>query len=773
MIRSSSRSATPKPFLYPNTHVRKLACALLVISSAGAVSLACSGAERDTTAARQRFSEKDVLPLVRVRLYASGVGYFERNGRVDGGQSVLPVPAGHLDDALKSLVLLDAEGLGSVSFPSRLSPAVARARAGLPSSQDSVLSYDRLLVALRGELVELVVNSSRVQDSNPKTVSGRVIDVVAVQPSHPSYDHGLPNQRLADGESVPEAMERLQVLLLTDDGGIVRLDASELVSVRAVDELVSKRLNAALSARLATRSNQHQLLQLTSKRAPTDVRLAYLAEAPTWRPSYRLLLDEPNDASRLQAWALIHNDTDEPWRKIQLELVDGHPNSFLFPMTAPRYERRHLETPDTELSSVPQLSTTTPDALWGDFSEYDGEAVGRVGDEGLSGVGSGQGFGSGHGRLGGSHRTAKAKVSRANVPRGSTLLWAGDLARAAGVVPVARETTSVFRVDSTLDLAPQHSAMVPFMDAAVAASAIVWFDELDAQAERAIRVSNNTRKPLPAGPLAVYGRGGFLGEAMLEDLKPGDRQFARIADEPDASIKSTRTTTAREIRHVEFDGDGLSSHYFQTSTRQVSFNNQSGRQRRAYVSLPVVLNASVSGSEAVDYERSSGRAFAVFDVPAGGGKARTLEIREAMSTKQHSDALTELDLEKIIETETVPARERDIVRAALPLLTQWRQTRLEEDEVAAERTAIEAKLDRLRKHLDALAKGETGEAHGQLMQRILEREDELSDNDAKRRLVEEKVQAARSTFEEALDALNGFKEEILEQRKQAAEQSRR
>src|SRR5690606_9849647 len=141
--------------------------------------------------------------------------------------------------------------------------------------------------------------STTQPDTEPKTVRGRVIDVVAVQPSHPSYDHGLPNQRLAEGESVPEATERLQVLLLTDDGGIVRLDASELVFVRVLDELVSRRLNAALSARLATRPNQHQLLRLTgSERAPADVRLAYLAEAPTWRASYRLLLDEPNKPPR-------------------------------------------------------------------------------------------------------------------------------------------------------------------------------------------------------------------------------------------------------------------------------------------------------------------------------------------------------------------------------------------------------------------------------------------------------------------------------------------
>jgi hypothetical protein len=95
------------------------------------------------------------LPLRRVRLYASGVGYFERSGVLQGSRNSLPVPASHLDDALASLVLLSPrKNLQNVSFPSRVSPAVARARAGLSSTEDEALSFDRLLASLRGELVE-------------------------------------------------------------------------------------------------------------------------------------------------------------------------------------------------------------------------------------------------------------------------------------------------------------------------------------------------------------------------------------------------------------------------------------------------------------------------------------------------------------------------------------------------------------------------------------------------------------------------------------------
>lgn len=96
------------------------------------VQTGCVGALTEQNTAASSGAPSAVLPLQRVRLYASGVGYFERSGSMKSGSAALPVPAGHWDDALTSLVVLSADdGVGSVSFPSRLSPAVARARAGL------------------------------------------------------------------------------------------------------------------------------------------------------------------------------------------------------------------------------------------------------------------------------------------------------------------------------------------------------------------------------------------------------------------------------------------------------------------------------------------------------------------------------------------------------------------------------------------------------------------------------------------------------------------
>ena len=69
-------------------------------------------------------------------MYETGVGYFERTGSLAGRGVALPVPAGHLDDALKTLVVLSDDPqahIGGIEFASSLIPARARSLAGLPA----------------------------------------------------------------------------------------------------------------------------------------------------------------------------------------------------------------------------------------------------------------------------------------------------------------------------------------------------------------------------------------------------------------------------------------------------------------------------------------------------------------------------------------------------------------------------------------------------------------------------------------------------------------
>jgi hypothetical protein len=669
--------------------------------------------------------EGHALPLTRVRLYASGVGYFERRGTLSGDRDTLPVPASHLDDALKTLVWLAPSGpLDSISFASRLSPAVARARAGLPAEEDAALSFDRLLVSLRGERVDVKARGASVR--------GRVVEVVAVGPSHPSYVHR---------ESPPkggEEPELLQVLLLAESGELLRFESQELAFIRPLDPAVRERLEAALGARRSLRGSRRQAL-LLGARADTPIALGYLAETAVWRPSYRLLLEHPAqpDASQLQAWALVHNDSDEAWRRVRVELANGHPVSFLFPLSAPRYDRRALRTPPRELSSVPQLSTTTPDAMWGDFSEYEGETLHSVGE--VEGIGLG-GLGTiGHGAGGGGAgelRSGSAWAERAGAFEESTLLALGDLSKFAPEDPPTAKALSVFKLARAIDLPAHHSAMLPFLEAAVSTRALVWFSGFGGDAERAILLRNDTLSTLAAGPLAVFGAGGFLGEAELDVLKPGERRFARIGRDPEIELSLRGETASREERRLSAEHGELAVHELRTTRTRFRLHSRSERTREVYVALQSARNALVTGCDRLDYDRKSGNAFAVFDVAAGVTRELEVVTQEGLARKLGAATASAEELTRLAALGSLPEADRTLARGAVDPVRAIERARAQRRELEGEIELLQEDVARLREHLGALAQREAGGAQDQLVRRILEREEQLRELKAKLRALE-------------------------------------
>lgn len=742
-------------------------------------SLACAKGAPPKAATDQVPGQEQVLPLVRVRLYASGVGYFERHGDVSAGQRRLPVPLGHLDDALKSLVLLGSESEQlSLTFPSRVSPAVARARAGMAAAENAALSYDRLLAALRGENVVVTLGSA---ERLAKTqVQGRVMEVVAVEPTHPSYDHGPPGAtvkktRGEEDESGEETLApeapRLQVMLLSPEYGVIRFDFSELVSVRPIDPRIVERFEAALTARIATRANPTEWLEMSGgARALRDLRLGYLAETPIWRTSYRLVVQDRGRAE-LQAWALVHNDTDEAWHDVRLELVDSYPSSFLFPLAAPRYQRRELSNPSEELSSVPQLSTTTPDAMWGDFSDYQGELVESIAGEesgvgglGLSGSGSG---GGGHGAGFGVGTVGTVGHHTAGAAEASDLIWVGDLQRQAGVIPPAERAVSVYAVKTPLNLPAQHSALLPFLKESVSAKTIVWFSSPGASPERAIGITNSTQNTLPEGPMAVFGRGGFLGEAVLQGMQPGARQFASIGDEADFDLSVAESTTESLRRHVDFLNDRVRVHSIVIRKPHLVFNNRSGAPAEIYVGMSLVSNSVLHGSDRLDFD-SRGMPFAVFDVPAGPGTERDLVTRQGVAEPTPIGDLDLDGLDELIQDQDLPGEERAILSRVRPLLEQRLATVRGQEELEVELTSAKEEFDRLKQMSADVGAKESKEAGAVMTNRVLGALDTVRKIEGRKRSLGKELEAHTETLTTALGELNAFRAKLIEERKRAA-----
>ncbi|HEY3496928.1 MAG TPA: hypothetical protein VGK73_19650 [Polyangiaceae bacterium] len=643
------------------------------------------------------------MPLKRLRLYESGVGYFERSGAVGADAVTLPVPASHLDDALKTLVVFSGDGpsqVGGIEFGSSVSRGMARALAGLGPAPER-LGLVALLTSLKGAGVEVRAAG--------EAVSGRLVEVLDAESSDLEECVRKPG---ADAREPCTREKQPALLLMTRAGELRRIRLGDVVSARPTDPAFASRLGAALDALSEGSARLLKEVRVLA-RAGKTLSLGYVSETPVWRASYRLVLGaKPGDPSALQGWALVHNDTDEPWQKVSIELVNGRPDSFLFPLAAPRYARRELVTPENPLSTVPQLMRTTPDALWNtDAEDAYGYGLGLSGvGEGGGGRGEGIGLGS-IGTLG--HGSGAAGDSA------SSLLSVGNLAGVAATEGVESGALFRYALGQTLDLRAHGSALVPFLGEGVSARRIALFDSADGSARSGVFLVHGGSQTLPEGTLAVFGDGGFAGETALPRLKPKESTTVEFGADLDVTDETFAVERNDEPKLLSYSKDGLEEHYVRRHVIPHRFENRSGTGRDVFLRLDFVNNADVKGADEIVYDARKGRPYAVFRLEARSNAERTLQVDEGLSRRHRLAELTRTKLGKLAEASSLPEAQRKILRETIAVL---RDADGKLAALAVQRVELaerEAEVARFREHARAL--GSAGES---IAERLLASEDQ-------------------------------------------------
>lgn len=695
---------------------------------------ACHPAPAPTTPAK-------VLPLTSLRVYETGVGFFSRAGVLDASSATtLPVPAGHLDDALKSLLVWGGDKerrVIGVEFRSSVSRGMGRALAGLPADASNAVDWRDLLVSLTGAAVELRAGA--------EVLRGRVVDITGPKDQPAAEAHDGDDENGGGGSKKPEAPRAPAPVLLfvTDHGELRRFPSSAITAIRPLDAAFGRRLDAALDA-LSTRAAQteHAIRLLASAAGP--VTLGYIAETPIFRTSWRLVMDDAGAKPVLQGWALLHNDTDEDWNKVKIELVNGQPDSFLYPMAAPRYARRELIHPEAELSTVPQLLSRTPDAIWGDHVE--GEEI----DE-RYGVGGGGGLGSGYGRGAGGLGGRRASSSDSE----SDLLQVGNLAAIAAAQGAESGALFTYSLAEPLDLRAHGSALVPILAHDVAAEPIVWIDRPGVQARSAVIFTNSTGQTLPSGPIAFFAGGRFAGEAPLDRMKPGERRFLQFGNDLDVELKAGPQKERSQVKQVRFRDGRLEIHYLKTWDMTFEVENRAGAPRRLMLQLGGIgPNAQVTGADKVDFDVARAHPVIGFDVPAQKKPERKVNVVEGLMRATELDRLAGAELKRLAAEAALPEATRAQLAEAARRQAAIEERRAAVKKLEADQAVVDKDLERLRKHLEALGDEKSGSAAANpFVQRILAAEDRLES-------LRKQIETGESAIREAVEQLRGVLERI-------------
>jgi hypothetical protein len=106
-------------------------------------------------------------------------------------------------------------------------------------------------------------------------------------------------------------------------------------------------------------------VQLTDgDRGPRRLLLTYVTEAPSWKPSYRVVLGKDGQV-KLLGWAIVDNTSGEDWKDVKLGVGSSSALSFRFDLVSIRNVQRETLSPEHLFAQAPPTGLPIDDRTAG------------------------------------------------------------------------------------------------------------------------------------------------------------------------------------------------------------------------------------------------------------------------------------------------------------------------------------------------------------------------------------------------------------------------
>ncbi len=648
------------------------------------------------------------LPVARVALFSSGVGYFEHRGAITGDATLaLPFRTAEVDDALKSLVIYDLGG-GKAGSPSVSYPSLETLDRSLQSFKVDISGFPgvaELLTRLRG--AELTIDT-------PERITGRIVTVE----QRPTGQNGAARPWL----------------VLATAQGIKAVPVDGIASFAFTDRALADDFDKALAMVLGARDADRRTLSVHLPGTGTrQTAVGYVIATPVWKVSYRL--DLRGDKPWLQGWAIVDNPSDQDWNDVSLSLVSGRPVSFVQNLYAPLW----LQRPVMPLSIAGTAAARTYD------SGFDAEADVYA-------------------------EEAAPAMSRAMAPPAPMAKMSADSAYGGAAAPSLSQSSVQmasarpagdqfeFTVQKPVTLPRRQSSMIPLVAGALTAEKVSIFSPDSGSAPSSggahpmlgARITNSTGMKLPAGPITVFDGGTYAGDALLEFLPELDKRLVVYGEDLSvtgevAATSSTETVGVQVVKGVMTVSRRV------TYSRTYAFRNASATARRLVVEHPVT-----SGAELVAPAKPEEQTASVYRFPlsvSAGAQAR-LEVKER-SPSQERVVLSSLSSDSFLywsSSKELPTAVRDALKKAIDLKKKLEDAKRLVSDLQSRKTELGTDQSRIRQNLDAVGRDST--QGQQYLKRLMDAESELDRLATRIDDAKKGVQDAQSAYETYLGNLS-------------------
>ncbi len=638
------------------------------------------------------------LPIRRIIMYKHGVGYFERRGVVSGTALRLSFPREAMDDILKSLITIDLAGgqIQGIDYETPEDRAERLARGSIHLS-DSLSLLD-LLRDMRGRRVRL--------EAQGEQIDGVVIGV--------DYDTARPLHT------------PLVTIVLADGRSIRSVAVRSVTRVTILDDQAAEDLSYFLRASQSEEDRRSATLRLSD--GEHDLLVGYVAPAPAWRVSYRLLFEEepqpveagqpeqgsavvggtqtaanttarPQSSILLQGWGLFDNQLDEDLHDVTLTLVAGMPVSFRYRLYEPHTpERPWVQDEDrtvvapVEFGAMPESAPPPAPAMMKMAAPM---SVGR-----------------------------SAILSAESLDLSLDAMEQSTVAAASGA-----EAGALFqyRVAYPVSVARGQSAMVPIVGQRLTGRKELLYNQrkLPNHPVASLRMQNETGLTLERGPVTVIEASDYAGEAVLPFTRPGTELIIPYAVELGISVKEL-TSSERVLKGIQIRNGYLLVEEW--DIQSIGYWAHSTLQKPVDI---MIEQAEPNGSELFDTpepaERAQGLARWRLICAPGVETNLVVQHRRLVSRREQVRSFSMLQLRDYFERRFLDEASFKGLEALLAIYDQIGQKQLRLRQIEQERNQIYKRQQQTQGSLGPLGReGEEGKLRGRYVQQLNELENQLN-----------------------------------------------
>jgi hypothetical protein len=667
-----------------------------------------------------------ILPLKKLSLYSSGVGFFEHQGtpaaREGGAAFTLPFKLSVVDDALKSLsILIPSAASSGGTIP------VSVSYTGWPS--ENGFSFLGTELGINPGIVEMLreLRGEEVEIKTPASIRGRILAV---------------EYRASGG--VQSVVEVFLSLLCENSIRTINLkDISEIV-------FASVRINGAFAQSLdrfmEERNDGARELRVNITGAAGPVLASYVIPTAVWKVSYRL--DLSGTPPRIQGWAIVDNDSDTDWEQVELSLVSGRPVSFI----------QHLYVPYHVYRPVVPLAIA-------------GTAQSRTYDGALAYSADGEQPRAAQTQAAPMPRTANGAVQMQKAmeeesvvvrPSGAAGLegqsWAASGLASAQGADIGDQFQ--FTLNRPVTIRRRESAMLPLIESPVEARKVLVFQGGFAPTSGTVHPAigaelvNKTGMRLPAGPITIYDGGAYAGDALIGFFPEQEKRLISYGD--DLTVQGAVSITNSRIVSAVTVAQGVMT----ISRRQIFETVYTLRNSAVEAKSLIIEHRVTAGTTLAEPAAASERTAEVYrfestlpPVSRASGTF-TFTVKEERPVSEQI-TLARLNIDSFLSYAAngeIPATVRASLERAVELKRQADAAQSALSELETRRGRLVSEQDRIRRNLEAA--GNQSPQGQEYLRRLQEQDKELDALAVQIAAADGRVKSAVTAWDDYLKAIH-------------------